>query len=263
MPPFHRNPQYNNVGNRGDILKHGVLVRLLGEIIRSAPKRVAYVDPYAFIPAWPCAVRSWVHEADALVKARPGLAEYQRLEHAELRNGRPYLCSVGIARKLLADLGPHLLLAEREPFERAVLREELEASAVIEDNASSLGGRLKALLADEEVVVALVDPFRFDAEAEGVLRAILEAVGERPWAAVLFDYSEHGVAGFTKALTSQRLWALSEKRVKSTASNDEGTQKAKKKTVFYHLGLTGTAAGLEDAAAACRMVLAPRANLVV
>lgn len=119
------NIQDNNVGNRGDVLKHVSLVALAKLLRLRNPGLVRHVETHAFRLTAPL-----VRAVDAPV------GDYAELEKPWVAKGL-YRCSAG----LVADaLGPpvKLLLAEADPATRAVLAEQiaaegLDVEALVED----------------------------------------------------------------------------------------------------------------------------------
>jgi hypothetical protein len=122
------NEQYGNVGDIGDILKHGALVELAGVMSGPGSRPVAYVETHAFTLRAPVANRErWQQEVAAELQAWPGYQRYFDREAPEVEEGN-YRCSCGLALDVLP--GAMLYLAEADPPTRAHLGEQLTAESI-------------------------------------------------------------------------------------------------------------------------------------
>lgn len=122
------NEQFGNVGDIGDILKHGALVELA--VVMSGPgtRPVAYVETHAFLLRAPVANSArWQQEVAVELHTWPGYQRYFDREAPEVGEGH-YRCSCGLALDVLP--GATLYLAEADPPTRAVLGEQLAAESI-------------------------------------------------------------------------------------------------------------------------------------
>jgi len=122
------NPQYGNMGNLGDILKHGALVELAAMMSSPGALPVAYVETHAFVLRAPMANGDrWQQEVAVELNAWPGYQRYYECEAQEVGEGH-YRCSCGLALDFLPSAT--LYLAEADPPTRAILLEKLAAESI-------------------------------------------------------------------------------------------------------------------------------------
>lgn len=182
-----RNPQYGNVGNACDRLKHGALVALLQALGRHYPEAPCnHLETHAFRLRAPLADPQWCWQGEPQA--------YADLEAPHVDRGR-YLCSVGLVRALLPEA--RLFLAERHPPTRRRLRRELASSgarAEIRPRAAAWGQWKKGAVPG--VWMVLVDPFRMRPKVwrwAGAAVARLVVPGAAG-VTLAFDYRKDGAA---------------------------------------------------------------------
>ena len=128
MPEGFLNPQYGNMGNLGDILKHGALVELAAMLSSPGARPVAYVETHAFVLQAPMASGDrWQQEVAVELNSWPGYQRYYEREARAVREGY-YRCSCGLALDCLPSAT--LYLAEANPATRAILLEQLAAESI-------------------------------------------------------------------------------------------------------------------------------------
>ena len=158
-----QNKQFRNVGNLGDIIKHGALVSLT-ELLLLRAKRLVWVDTNAFLLEAACPdPAGWKHDTDRELAEHPNLQRYVTLER-DLTGPSPYRCSTGLVIDAVRKAGheaPALILGEsdrttREDLKIQLAREGLTPHALIED-ARAL--REVAPPTGAQALLALVDPF--------------------------------------------------------------------------------------------------------
>ena len=121
------NVQYGNVGDLGDILKHGALVELAVMMGTPGTGPVSYVETNTFILRAPIANNNWQEEVAVELNSWSGYQRYYEREVREVREGN-YRCSCGLALDFLP--GATLYLAEADSPTRAVLQEQLAAESI-------------------------------------------------------------------------------------------------------------------------------------
>ena len=121
------NEQYGNVGDLGDILKHGALVELAEMMSTPGIGPVTYVETNTFLLQAPIANNKWQEEVAVELNSWPGYQRYYEREVREVGEGN-YRCSCGLALDFLP--GATLYLAEADRPTRAVLQEQLAAETV-------------------------------------------------------------------------------------------------------------------------------------
>lgn len=165
------NPQYGNVGNLGDVMKHSVLTKHLLALRRRFGFRVAYRDTHAFLLEAP-PVRGQPMAALKHFREMPGggrdggLLNYQ--------TGRPYRCSAGRALDVLGipkEPGWWMAFGERHRSTRQRLIGQLLDVGVENPGTKQSGIAIcneardvlnTPIPREAQAVVALFDPFKWD-----------------------------------------------------------------------------------------------------
>ncbi|MGO9952879.1 MAG: hypothetical protein ACLPN1_11815 [Dissulfurispiraceae bacterium] len=164
---MHKNPQYGNVGNLGDILKHAALINLLKLLTRHHKSGFAYIETHTFLLNSPCSNPArWLQEVNAEIALHPSYKDYLDAELA-IMDYKPYRCSAGLAIDTLKMVGinnPSIILAEKNPDTRATLeaqlRSERQDSYTLLEDASHFN---RLHLPDKiDTLFILVDPFELD-----------------------------------------------------------------------------------------------------
>ena len=134
------NQQAENVGNLGDILKHGALVRLANLAAQRAIRGpVTYIDTHAFLLESPWNNQlKWKQAINTQLAKHPAYTEYVRREKDRLDDGEEYRCSAGLALDIISDRSYHAVLAEEDDDTRRKLKTQLRqdgyrAEYVLED----------------------------------------------------------------------------------------------------------------------------------
>jgi hypothetical protein len=152
------NEQYVNVGDLGDILKHGALVELAVMISTQDTGPVTYIETNTFILQAPIANNKWQEEVAVELNSWPGYQRYYEREVREVEEGN-YRCSCGLAVDFLP--GATLYLAENDPPTRAILQEQLAAESVTPARLVSEAQSFAQVEFSGELgpLLMLVDPF--------------------------------------------------------------------------------------------------------
>lgn len=157
-------PQFRNLANKGDVPKHVALTAILKALAtRAGP--LLYVESHAFqleaqLPSG--RVEEWEHLIAALPDSEAKRA-YLDIETPLIKKGR-YLCSTGLAARLLNSRPQtDFLLCEKAAESRLLIKKELPAAVVLDDNAG-LATSLSQRAGRYETVVALVDPYSIASE---------------------------------------------------------------------------------------------------
>jgi len=155
------NRQEANVGNLGDILKHGALVAL-AEMLRrrlgSGP--VNYLDTHAFrLRARLPNAGEWQTTVDRLRRRHPAYDRYLEVEEPEIATGG-YLCSVGLAARTLGTC--RMFLAESHGPTRRMLEAQLAGARLMPtlllDDMHTFPEQ--DLVGHAGDLLALIDPFQ-------------------------------------------------------------------------------------------------------
>ncbi|MEM7221409.1 MAG: hypothetical protein AAF495_00425 [Pseudomonadota bacterium] len=102
------NIQAGNVGNRGDILKHGALVQLALALKASAASGSYYVDTHAYLlQAPPTNLERWHCDVSELCRSFAAYRTYREIEQCYL-DQVVYRCSAGLALDLLCPTHTYL-----------------------------------------------------------------------------------------------------------------------------------------------------------
>lgn len=172
------NPQYRNVGNLGDILKHGALVAIAQRLISQSSGKIAYIDTHTFRLSAPCPNPSRWHKDVHCEKEKHSLySEYLRLEQ-QIIGGNDYRCSSGLMLDLLTNSGrPYTtFLSENEPDTRQLLEAQLTSEkqknyTVLLD---AVDFQALEIPTDVKTLLILVDPFGLTAELWAIVYRLLQ-----------------------------------------------------------------------------------------
>ncbi|AWV91188.1 hypothetical protein [Bradymonas sediminis] len=179
------NKQLNNVGNLGDILKHGALVRLAKLMRTKAIKApLLYFDTHAFLLNAPWTNKlKWKQAVNQKLSEHPYYKDYVRLEANRLDKDEPYRCSAGLVIDVINDVPHRIYLAEKDPETREKLQEQVRSEPIrcdkIVDSATKLanivppGGDDFNYEKTDVAVFALVDPFELDHDEWDELAAVI------------------------------------------------------------------------------------------
>lgn len=179
------NKQLDNVGNLGDILKHGALVRLAKLMSTKAIKApLLYFDTHAFQlnAPWRNELK-WKQAVNQELAQHPYYKDYVRLEANRLDEGEGYRCSAGLVIDVIGDIPHRVYLAEKDDEARSNLQDQVRSEPIrcdaIVDEASKLadivppGGDDFEYEKTDVAVFALIDPFELEhaewAELSGVI----------------------------------------------------------------------------------------------
>lgn len=161
-----RNPQSNNVGNLGDILKHAALVAGVEALLKNG-RALTYIDTHAYLLEAPCGNPGrWLNESRDLRRQHARYGPYIDLQPRAARRPSVYRCSTGlvidVVRKLTGAT-PTLVVAEKNAATRQRLRQQLSTEGIgrftLLNQAEDLDN-VDAVSTDS--LYALVDPFTLD-----------------------------------------------------------------------------------------------------
>ena len=202
-------PQDNNVGNLGDVAKHVALIALYRALIASTsrPTPIISLDSHAYLLHAPLSAaakadgwlpgRSAAETLKLTTQIHEGLQSYDRLQAASIRRCGDYLCSPGLALRLLPREETWFFWAEKDMPTREQLKSQI-ADEAPDHRIVVLPGA--GDIADQAVVPgavgALIDPFSFPAGApetariwSAVQRALARATAvNAPGFVLLFHY---------------------------------------------------------------------------
>lgn len=196
------NKQHKNVGNLGDILKHGALVRLAKLMRNRAIKApLLYFDTHAFLLQAPWNEGLiWKQAVNRQLAEYPYYKDYVRLQVERLARGAPYRCSAGLVIDVIRDIPHRIYLAEQDPQTRAQLQEQVRAEmirgvSVVEharqfSDTPPVGGEDFEYEKEDVALLALVDPFVLDhTEWAEIARALAGFVMPESHGVIqVFDY---------------------------------------------------------------------------
>ncbi len=193
----HHNPQSNNVGNMGDILKHAALIAGIEALLKHG-RALTYVDTHAYLLEAPCGNPGrWLNESRELRRQHERYGPYIDLQPRAARRPSIYRCSTGLAidvvRKLTGNT-PTLVIAEKNGATMQRLRQQLSTEGIgsftLLTQAEDLD-TVGALSADS--LYALVDPFTLDESLWRTVSPQLSrlAASVRHAAVQLFTYEKH------------------------------------------------------------------------
>ena len=168
------NKQFENVGNLGDILKHGALVRLAKLMSTKAIKApLLYFDTHAFQlnAPWNNELK-WKQAVNRELAEHPYYKDYVRLEADRLDEDEGYRCSAGLVIDVIGDVPHRVYLAEKDEETRRTLQsqvrsEPIRCDAIVDDpimlkDIVPPGGDDYEYEKTDVAVFALVDPFELD-----------------------------------------------------------------------------------------------------
>ena len=184
------NRQSRNVGNLGDIIKHGALVEL-ASLLANASSSVSYVETHTFLLHAPLARRErWSGELDDLVCKHPAYARYAALERDSLARRGGYRCSSGLVMDALGDRRATAVLGEADAATRAELSEQIAEedlpNAWVVDDAAAIDR--DARVGSGGAVLVHVDPFTLSPALWASVAPALDAIFARSTEAVLLVY---------------------------------------------------------------------------
>ncbi len=168
------NKQMDNVGNLGDILKHGALVRLAKLMSTKAIKApLLYFDTHAFMLNAPWNNKlKWKQAVNQELAQHPYYKDYVRLEAERLDKDEAYRCSAGLVIDVINDIPHRVYLAEKDDETRQQLQDQVRSEPIrcdaIVDEASKLadivppGGDDYEYEKNDVAVFALIDPFELE-----------------------------------------------------------------------------------------------------
>jgi 23S rRNA A2030 N6-methylase RlmJ len=115
------------VGNLGDILKHGALVRLARLAAQRAIRApVTYIDTHAYLLEAECEdPLSWKRNINREMSRHPAYTDYVRRQKERLDAGEPYRCSAGLALDIISERNYHAILAEEDDDRRRTLKSQV------------------------------------------------------------------------------------------------------------------------------------------
>lgn len=186
-----KNPQFRNVGNLGDILKHAALINLAKLLIDRSRSRLAYIETHAFMLEATCLnPEQWEQETQAELTKHAAYHDYYTAEK-RVHDNLPYRCSAGLVidelRKAKAT-DPLIILAEKNDVTREALKgqlfeEQVSNYSILED-ALQLGSI--NVPDDVQTLLILVDPFALKADLwNGIVAALSKIV--RPEMEVILE----------------------------------------------------------------------------
>lgn len=197
------NKQFDNVGNLGDILKHGALVRLakmMGTKAIKAP--LVYFDTHAFQLSAPWNNKlKWKQAVNRELASHPYYKDYVRLEANRLDRDEGYRCSAGLVIDVIGNVPHRVYLAEKDDETRQTLREQVRSEpircdAIVEEPSKLAdivppGGDDYEYEKTDLAVFALVDPFELDHdEWEGWSSVIAGFTAEDSYGVIqVFDFN--------------------------------------------------------------------------
>jgi len=171
------NQQLENVGNLGDILKHGALVRLADLAAQRAIRGpVTYIDTHAFRlhAPWNNPLK-WKQNINTQLAKHPAYTEYVRRQKERLDDGEDYLCSAGLALEMISERSYHAILIESDDETRRTLKTQVRQSGYraefVLENLEDLAEIEPPRGEDEDEddpaggsTLVLFDPFELDAD---------------------------------------------------------------------------------------------------
>jgi len=161
------NPQYDNVGNLGDILKHSALINLLKLLARHNRRGFAYIETHAFLLNAPCPKPvQWARKVCRELSLYQAYKDYMDAERP-IMDGGNYRCSVGLAIDTLKETifnKPYLVLVENNHETRSILKDQLlregQKNCTVLKDAFYLNRAIVPKNVD--TLFMLVDPLEFD-----------------------------------------------------------------------------------------------------
>lgn len=188
------NEQYGNVGDLGDIIKHGALVELAVMMSTLGPDPVSYIETNTFILRAPIANDKWQEEVSIELNSWPGYQRYYEREVPEVGEGN-YRCSCGLALDFLP--GATLYLAEADPPTRVILQEQLAAESITPAFLLTKAQDFAQVefLGEAGPLLMLVDPFDTPQDYWAAVSNLTSALCEPQEAGVIevFQYKDQPV----------------------------------------------------------------------
>jgi len=198
------NKQLKNVGNLGDILKHGALVRLAKLMRTKAIKApLLYFDTHAFLLNAPWTHKlKWKQAVNQKLSEHPYYKDYVRLEANRLDKDEPYRCSAGLVIDVIFDIPHRIYLAESDAETRQQLQEQVRAEPIRCDKIVASAQELAEIVAPggedfnyektDVAVFALIDPFRLEhAEFDAIAKVIAGFTRASSYGVIqVFDYHD-------------------------------------------------------------------------
>lgn len=163
------NPQYGNVGNLGDIIKHAALTNLLNLLLSKYQGHIEYIDTHTFRLSSECPdISRWLEDTVRNLVKYEDYYDYLKME-SQVLDERPYRCSSGLAIDILKAktfYNSFFVFSESDTETRMILSEQIKNEGItnyrlIENAIDIKGLKLKQ---DIKAVFLLVDPFELDAE---------------------------------------------------------------------------------------------------
>lgn len=194
IPADGPNIQDNNVGNRGDVVKHATLVALARLLRARNPGTIRHIETHCFRLTAPFAHKEGHDWHADVARLGSAAAPYARLE-APYMQGGAYRCSAGlVADTLGADC--RLLLAEAHAPTRARLSAAIEAEGLGLDALVPEARLLPEALAGRSPLPTLihVDPFDHPRWYWETVEALVSHAGPEAGQDVLvlaFAYDKH------------------------------------------------------------------------
>lgn len=196
------NKQLDNVGNLGDILKHGALVRLAKLMSTKAIKApLLYFDTHAFMLNAPWNNKlKWKQAVNYELSQHPYYKDYVRFEAERLDEDEPYRCSAGLVIDVINDIPHRVYLAEKDDETRRQLQDQVRSEPIrcdaIVDEAAKLadivppGGDDFDYEKTDVAVFALIDPFELEhSEWAEISSIIADFTAEDSYGVIqVFDY---------------------------------------------------------------------------
>ncbi|MBI3945867.1 MAG: hypothetical protein HY321_08100 [Armatimonadetes bacterium] len=185
-----RNPQFKNVGNRGDVTKHRLLVdslQLITERFKDT-RTLVYVDTHAF------AFRAPLSKNAGPIAHRGADDLYAQFEEAEQAATGKCLCSPGLAAGATAGFRERrFLICEKDPVQLAFLKCDFAQEGVdsVRFRPVFSGKDLAALVesAHAPFVYMLIDPFRYEHDKDAVRAPVAAADRlDHPTVLQIFNY---------------------------------------------------------------------------
>ena len=179
------NKQDNNVGNKGDVIKHRLLVDTLKYCAKQYHEQhLVYIDTHAY--AFQSAIPEKNHPY--MIK-RDGDDQYYKLEQPYLKE-RQYLCSPGLAFMASKDfISTSFLICEIQDENFNILKSKFKNNSLVVSQFSSIS--LDEILLDiaNPFIYMLIDPFTYSTDKNAVkLPIITVANTQRPAIIQLFNF---------------------------------------------------------------------------
>ena len=185
------NIQDGNVGNRGDILKHAILVQLARLLKTSSSNHFTYLESHCYLYHSFLANNQWQSDIKTYLKTMPFVDDYYQLESAHVTQGQ-YLCSSGLVHQVIPEA--EMLLCEHHAETRNKLVEQLKKNSA----TYTLFNQIEDIQSDHSsyetsTLLALIDPFNFTDELWNTTGKVLQKILCEDAAVLMlvFDYREN------------------------------------------------------------------------